>query len=412
MASWAGSSGPRAAAGGAAAELRLVSLTVRRSRAGGGLREPPAAGAGVPLARLRCSLRAWALIPEKQPGGVSRARPPVPGSGHRSGSCCSPLRPAGLGEPQESAHGPHPGRLRTLGAPPGARQPGHPEPQTPHRSPRAHCSGSLRDAKPTLSPGPPWHPACARWLDENAHPPHISQEEAADLPGPPSPPLGTQLVLPGPPPTRQVRGVMCPLAHTHSHPRKALDRPVQVGSALPTRATLKLGSHPEHWSPVTAASPASQGFCSEPSESPHSCCLQRPAHDHSRQKQTPPGEGWGQAGPRALPYQALAAKREGDRPASSRRGKPAPLQPTGGRGCGRKAAPLSPAAERAVCRGRCRRAELGQHSGREPREGQDGGRRQAWRRQPPPPCVPAGASPRSPSPPPSIENAPRAAFQK
>lgn len=57
MASWPGSW---------AAGLRLVSLAERRSRDAGGLRAPPEARAGVPLARLRCSLRAWAFIPETE----------------------------------------------------------------------------------------------------------------------------------------------------------------------------------------------------------------------------------------------------------------------------------------------------------------------------------------------------------
>lgn len=61
MVSWPRSSGP-----GVVAELRLLSLTVRRSRGVGGLWAPSEARAGVPLARLRCSLRAWAFIPETE----------------------------------------------------------------------------------------------------------------------------------------------------------------------------------------------------------------------------------------------------------------------------------------------------------------------------------------------------------
>lgn len=309
MASWAGSSGPRAAAGGAAAELRLVSLTVRRSRAGGGLRVPPAAGAGVPLARLRCSLRAWALIPEKQPCGVSRARPPVPGSGHRSHSL---LHLAGLGEPQDSATD----RILEGWAPWGLPQ----EPDSAAVLNPKHPTGARQHPAvgPCGMPSPTrplahLSPACACWLDENRSSPHISQEEAADSPGPPSLPLGTQLFLPGPPPTRQVRGVVCPLAHTQSHPRKALDRPVRVGSALSHESHTEAGKPPGALVSRHCASPAGQGVRSEPSESPHSRCLQRPAHDHSRQKRTPPGEGWGQAGARALPHRELAATRKGDR---------------------------------------------------------------------------------------------------
>lgn len=59
-------SGPRSSGPWAVTELRLVSLTVRRSRDVGGLWAAPEARAGVPLARLRCSLRAWAFIPETE----------------------------------------------------------------------------------------------------------------------------------------------------------------------------------------------------------------------------------------------------------------------------------------------------------------------------------------------------------
>lgn len=92
-----GSSGSRVEA-----ELRLVSLTVRHSRGGGGgLRAPPAARAGVPLARLRCSLRAWAFIPEKQPCEVSRAQAQASGATPHAGHCS--VQQA-CKEPQDSAH--------------------------------------------------------------------------------------------------------------------------------------------------------------------------------------------------------------------------------------------------------------------------------------------------------------------
>lgn len=78
MASWPGSW---------AAGLRLVSLAERRSRGAGGLRAPPKARAGVPLARLRCSLRAWAFIPETEATRVNSRSPwrpgPDPADSHR-----------------------------------------------------------------------------------------------------------------------------------------------------------------------------------------------------------------------------------------------------------------------------------------------------------------------------------------
>ena len=243
MASWAGSSGPRAAAGGAAAELRLVSLPVRRSRAGGGLWAPPAAGAGVPLARLRCSLRAWALIPEKQPCGVSRAslqfRAQDTGATHAGH--CSVQRASGS--------------RRTLptdrilegwapwGPPPGARQPSHLEPQTPHRSPTVPCSGSLRDAKPDPSPGPPWPRVRALVRREPLIRPHLTG--------------GSRRLAGAPQPTTRNTAVPSWAASNTAGQRYGV--PTCAHSLTPgkpwtdlcgwealshTRATLKLGSHP------------------------------------------------------------------------------------------------------------------------------------------------------------------------
>ena len=63
MVSGRGSSGFWAASGSVGAGLRLVSLTVRRSLVGGELWAASEVRAGVPLARMRCSLRAWAFIP-------------------------------------------------------------------------------------------------------------------------------------------------------------------------------------------------------------------------------------------------------------------------------------------------------------------------------------------------------------
>lgn len=57
------SSGLWTASGSMVAGLRLVSLTERRSRVGGELWAASEVRAGVPLARTRCSLRAWAFIP-------------------------------------------------------------------------------------------------------------------------------------------------------------------------------------------------------------------------------------------------------------------------------------------------------------------------------------------------------------
>lgn len=63
MVSGVGSSGLWAASGGMGPGLRLVSLTVRRSWVGGECWVASEVRAGVPLARMRCSLRAWAFIP-------------------------------------------------------------------------------------------------------------------------------------------------------------------------------------------------------------------------------------------------------------------------------------------------------------------------------------------------------------
>lgn len=63
MLSGRGSSGLWAASGSVGVGLRLVSLTVRRSPVGGELWAVSEVRAGVPLARIRCSLRAWAFIP-------------------------------------------------------------------------------------------------------------------------------------------------------------------------------------------------------------------------------------------------------------------------------------------------------------------------------------------------------------
>lgn len=117
MASRAGSSGPWAASGRLVAGLRLVSLTVRRSRGGGELQAAPGAGPDVPLARIRCSLRAWAFIPETGPMQVQGQRsdcgrlpgparlecqsPPMPATALSKQvwgmGLCPPAKPFGMG---------------------------------------------------------------------------------------------------------------------------------------------------------------------------------------------------------------------------------------------------------------------------------------------------------------------------
>ena len=210
---------------------------------------------------------------------------------------------------------------------------------------------------------------CAHWLDENrSSAPHSTRRK---------PPTrhGTPAHLPEH--SRAFSGhlqhgrseVRCAHSCTHQHPPGKPWTDLYGWEALfPNKATRKLRSHPELEAGLLSRPhprPARASALSPPSAL-RSRCLQRPAHDHSKQKQTLRGEGRGQAGPRARPYQELAAKREGDGPAFSRRGKPAPLQPTGGRGCGREAALLSPAAVR---------ASAGTAAAAEPGEGARGGAR-------------------------------------
>lgn len=107
-----------------AAGLRLVSLAERRSRGSGRLRAPSKARAGVPLARLRCSLRAWAFIPEM---GGAQGKQPEPVEANLQGPSApreAPLTPAqGRGPARERLQAPPTDPL-----PPGQALPTAPEP--------------------------------------------------------------------------------------------------------------------------------------------------------------------------------------------------------------------------------------------------------------------------------------------
>lgn len=167
MASWPGSSGPWAAAG-----LRLVSLTARRSRAGGGLRAAPEARAGVPLARLRCSLRAWALIPGTEAERGKRSEPPAGPSGPRAReppltlgaglrACVGAAGPCPLTTPSHQRAGQpgRPGPRRVQGPrahPARPEQPAH-GPPSEHRT---HCSTSSRWAPCGSRVAPPRPKPC------------------------------------------------------------------------------------------------------------------------------------------------------------------------------------------------------------------------------------------------------------
>lgn len=150
-----------------AAGLRLVSLAERRSRGSGGLWAPSKARAGVPLARLRCSLRAWAFIPEMGGAGVNRLvqwRPPRalqhPVSGSSSHTCSGatglPGRDGRLRPPAPSVQAGTSGspRARQQGSRWGSLVQGHP------REPQGIPAKRHLTPGPCPAPGPSCQPTC------------------------------------------------------------------------------------------------------------------------------------------------------------------------------------------------------------------------------------------------------------
>ena len=260
--------------------------------------------------------------------------------------------------------------------------------------------------RPLARPGP----ACARWLDRTAHPPTSHRRKPPTRRGPQ--PTTRNTAVPSWA-ASNMAGQRCGVPTlAQSHPRKALDRPVQVGALSPRRATLKLGSRPKLRSPVTPRPwPARASALSPPRAPTAAVCSVLPttAPDRSRHRRGRVGA----SGAKGTALPGAGSHAGGRQSCFQRRGKPAPLQPTGGRAAGgrllRSAQPSRSASRLPAAAAEPSRAS---DSGREPGAGRGGGRGQAWRRQPPPPCVPAGASPPSPGPPPSIEDAPRTAFQK